>query len=232
MSTGLKTLPVSERPRERLRRSGVHALALSELVAILLVTGSKGENVLVLAQKLVAHFESLPALLDASIEELIQFKGIGEAKAIQLKAAFGIALKSLHCQQPTRPQVITAKDAFEVARPLFVNETKEILVVLLLDVKQRLITLERIAIGTLTEVLAHPREVFYPAIKHRAHSLILLHNHPSGDPTPSRADLKLTAELLTAGRLLNIPLDDHIIVGNNSFKSLKETFGDSWVVDS
>lgn len=224
MSTGLKTLPASERPRERLRRVGVHGLALSELVAILLSTGSKGENVLALAHKLVAHFDTLPALLDASIEELMQFKGIGEAKAIQLKAAFGIALKSLHAHAPSRPQIITPKDAFEVARPLFARETKEVLIALLLDVKKRLITHERIAIGTLTEVLAHPREVFFPAIKHCAHSLILLHNHPSGDPTPSQADLQLTRELLAAAGLLHIPLDDHIIVGGGRFTSLKNGF--------
>ena len=201
----------------------MHALALSELVAILLSTGSKGQSVLSLAQDIVSHFDTLSALLDASIEELMQFKGIGEAKAIQLKAAFGIALKGMQRPRPSRPQIITAKDAYEAMKPHFALETKEVLVVLLLDVKHRLITFEKVAVGTLTEVLSHPREVFFPAIKHRAHSLILMHNHPSGDPTPSAADLKLTRELLAAARLLHIPLEDHIIVGGDAFTSLRES---------
>lgn len=223
MPSGIKTVPLHERPRERLRKSGVHALALSELVAILLSTGSKGQSVLSLAKEIVSHFDTLPALLDASIEELMEFRGIGETKAIQLKAAFGIALKGMQCQTPGRPQIITAQDAYEAMKSQFVLETKEILVVLLLDVRQRLITFEKVAIGTLSEVLSHPREIFYPAIKHRAHSLILMHNHPSGDPTPSEADLELTRELLAAARLLHIPLEDHIIVGQGNFISLRET---------
>ena len=215
-------MPLHERPRERLLQSGVEALSLSELVAILLSTGSKGESVLELAQKLVAHFEALPALLEASVEELTQFKGIGEAKAIQLKAAFGIALKCLDRTQEVRPRIITAKDAFEAMKRVFLGQIKEILVVVLLDVRQRLITFEKVAVGTLTEVLSHPREVFFPAIKHQAHSLILMHNHPSGDPIPSAADLKLTRELLAAARLLHISLDDHIVVGSDSYFSLRE----------
>lgn len=225
MSTGLKHLPKNERPRERLLQSGVHALALSELIAILLSTGSKGESVLSLAQKIVSHFDTLSALIDASVEELMQFKGVGEAKAIQLKAAFGIAQKCLRCTDPKRPQINTAEEAYAVMKGFFALQKKEVLVVLLLDVKHRLITFETVAMGTLTEVLSHPREVFFPAVKHCAHSLILMHNHPSGDPTPSAADLKLTRELLAAARLLHIPLEDHIIVGHNSFTSFKERGG-------
>ena len=217
----LQSTPVQERPRERLLQHGVNALSLAELLAILLTTGTKGKSVLELAHEIVSHFGGLEGLLDASLEEIMEIKGIGKAKAIQLKAAFGIAIKST--QAVLSPlEKVGAKQAYELIKHDLSHEKQEILMVILKDVKGRLISYEKVSIGTLSEVLIHPREVFYPAVRHKASSLILAHNHPSGDPTPSRADLELTHRLLCSSKIMGIGLDDHIIVGKGAFISLKE----------
>lgn len=215
-------LPQEDRPRERLLRYGPEVLSLAELLAILLVTGTKGKSVLELAQEMILEFGGLQGLLEASIEELKQIKGIGEAKAIQLKAAFGIALKSAKLPTCAHPYLRTAAEAFLFAKEQIGAEKKEVLLVMLKDVRARLIHHELVSVGTLSEVLVHPREVFHPAVRHRAHSLILAHNHPSGDPTPSESDLQLTRLLLHSSRVMGIGLDDHLIVGAHTFYSLRE----------
>ena len=217
----LQSTPMQERPRERLIQHGVNALSVAELLAILLTTGTKGKSVLELAHEMVGHFRGLEGLLDASIEELMEIKGIGKAKAIQLKAAFGIAIKSTQSSLSCLEK-ISAKEAYQLVKEELSCEKREILMVILKDVKQRLISCERVSVGTLSEVLVHPREVFYPAVRHKASSLILAHNHPSGDPTPSSADLELTKHLLRSSKVMGITLDDHIIIGKHGFISLKE----------
>jgi DNA repair protein RadC len=218
----LQNIPTQERPRERLIQCGVRALSLTELIAILLTTGTKGRSVLDVAHDLVTHFGGLEGLLEASLEELMDIRGVGRAKAIQLKAAFGIALKSCEVSLPALGKV-WGKEAYELVKKDLAQEKQEILMVILKDVKGRLISYEKVSVGTLSEVLVHPREVFYPAVRHKASSLILAHNHPSGDPTPSMADLELTRHLLRSSKVMGINLDDHIIVGKYSFISLKES---------
>jgi len=218
----LRKLPAQERPRERLRKFGSEALSLAELLAILLATGTKDKSVLELAHEMVIRFGSLQSLLEASIEELMEVKGIGPAKALQLKAAFGIALKTTQKTFALKDP-IDSRGAYELVRHDLADQKQEMLMVILKDVKGRLIALEKVSIGTLSDVLVHPREVFSPAVRNKASSLILAHNHPSGDPTPSRADLELTKHLIRSSRIMGIDLDDHLIVGSSSFVSLRES---------
>lgn len=218
----LHNIPQQDRPRERLVRHGTAALSLSELLAILLVTGTKGKSVLDLAHEIMAKFGTVSKLLEASVSELCEVKGVGKAKAIQLKAAFGIALKISEMTPPVK-KALTSQEAYHLVKDDLARQSQEILVVILKDVKGRLITHEKISIGTLSEVLVHPREVFYPAVRHKASSFILAHNHPSGDPTPSVADLELTRHLLKSSRIMGIGLEDHLIIGSDRFVSLKES---------
>lgn len=218
----LQNIPVQERPRERLMQHGVATLSIVELIAILLTTGTKGKSVLELSHELVGHFGGLEGLLEASVEEIMEVKGIGKAKAIQLKAAFGIAIKSSESSYLGSKKV-TSKEAYELVKQDLSYQKQEVLMVILKDVKGRLISYEKISMGTLSEVLVHPREVFYPAVRHKANSLILAHNHPSGDPTPSQADLVLTQRLIYSSKVMGINLDDHIIIGKTNFISLKES---------
>lgn len=205
-------------------RDGIEALSFQELIAILLCTGTKGKSVLVLAQELLLHFNGIQGLLEASIEELIEIKGIGRAKAILLKAAFGIALRASKSQQPLS-FVKTPKQAYEFAMSEIGHFDKEVLLVILRDIRGRATHHEIVGIGTLSEVLVHPREVFHPAVRHRAHSLIVVHNHPSGDPSPSLADIELTHFLLRSSKVMGITLDDHLIVAREGYTSLRETVG-------
>lgn len=214
---------VSELPRERLVRDGIEALSVQELIAILLGTGTKGKSVLVLAQELVLHFGGMQGLLEASIEDLKEIKGIGQAKAILLKAAFGIALRAAKSNRQPLIPIRSPRQAYEVARCEIGHFEQEVIFVILRDVRGRMIHHETVGIGTLSEVLVHPREVFYPAVRHRAHSLIVVHNHPSGDPTPSLSDIELTHHLLRSAKIMGISLDDHLIIGKDNFTSLKET---------
>ncbi len=216
----LKALPAEERPRERLLHQGVDALSLSELIAIILSQGTRGKSVLQLADELLSHFGSASALFDASVNELMEIKGIGKAKAIQLKAVFGIVLKSQKAS--IAPRAITSpSEAYEIAKGEIAHHKQEVLLVLLRNVKGKMIHREQVAIGTLSQVLGHPREIFYPAVRHKAHSFILAHNHPSGDPTPSLADLEMTRTLIRSSQVLGIGFDDHLIIGRDSYISLR-----------
>lgn len=214
-------IPLDERPRERLVREGIDALSLSELIAIILCTGTKGKSVLELSQEIVSHFGGLKDLLQASVEELMEIKGVGRAKAVQLKAAFGIALKSLKPSLSAKYRIQSAAEAYDLIKGEFHEQPQEILVVILRDVKGALIHTQKIAIGTLSEVLVHPREVFHLAVRHKASSLIIAHNHPSGDPSPSKADLELTRILLKSSEVMGIGLSDHLIIGAHTYVSLR-----------
>ena len=214
--------PVSELPRERLLRDGVDALSLQELVAILLGTGTQGKSVLILAQEMLLYFGGMDGLLNATIEELTQFKGVGKAKAILLKAAFGIALRAEKEKIQLNPKITTIEDAFAVARPQIGHLEKEALLVLLCDVKNRVIHQEIISLGTVSEVLVHPREVFQLAVRYGAMGIIVCHNHPSDDPSPSDADCALTKRLLKCSQIMSIRLIDHLIVTKKSFYSFRK----------
>lgn len=221
-SFALRELPAELRPRERLDRHGVDALSLKELIAIVLSNGTQGKSVLSLSEELIVRFGSLDRLLEASIFELMEIKGIGRAKAIQLKAVFGIALKCRQVAIPDKQTIAAPEHAYAIAKNEIAEEKQEVLMVILRDVRGCLIHQESVSKGTLSEILVHPREVFYPAVRYKAHSLILAHNHPSGDPTPSQADLELTRCLMHAGRTMGISLDDHLIVCAHTYISLCE----------
>ena len=215
-----KELPTTERPRERLRLQGADALSVIELLAIILSTGTQKMSVLDLAAKVFSHFGSLKRLMQSSVEELMEIKGIGPAKAVQLKAALSLAQKACLEDYQVTPS-INSPEAYELVRFELQPLKQEALLVILKDIKGRLISIEKVSIGTLSEVLVHPREVFFPAVRHKAHSIILAHNHPSGDPTPSPADVEMTRHLINSGRVMGIRLDDHLIVGASSYVSLK-----------
>jgi DNA repair protein RadC len=214
----LKSLPAQERPRERMARYGADGLSSIELLAILLGHGTQSRSVLELASDLLAHFGSLKALSEATLTELMQVKGIGEAKAIQVKAAFALTTRIETTPQGTL--LDSPEKIYQWIRKDLQGQKTEVLLVILRDVKKRLIHSEVISKGTLTEVLLHPREIFHLAIRHRAHTVVLAHNHPSGDPTPSAKDLEMTALLTSAGKMVGIELSDHLIVGAESFVSL------------
>jgi DNA repair protein RadC len=218
----LANLPSEDRPRERLLAQGSQTLSLQELIAILISTGTKGKSVLVLAQELTQYFGGLRGLLEASISELVKVKGIGRAKAIQLKAAFEIARRCSSMESTKKAVIRDAQDAYLLLKSHLADQKQEVMVALLKDIKKQLICIETIAVGTLSEILVHPREVFYPAVRHKAYSFVIAHNHPSGDPSPSQADIDLTCLLLHSSKVMGIPLDDHLVLGSSSYISFKE----------
>ena len=215
-------LPLSERPRERLARLGAEALSEQELLSCILGRGVAGESVLVGARRLLAAFGSLRGIVDASIEQLSDIHGIGAAKAIQLKASAELARRIAPTPSP-RTAIDTAEKAAALLRPHLADKQKEHFVTLLLDNRHQLIRLCPIAIGSLSATVVHPREVFKEAIAASAAAIIVAHNHPSGDPTPSDEDAQLTRRLVEAGRLLGIELLDHLIIGRLDVVSLRAT---------
>jgi DNA repair protein RadC len=213
----LRSLPAKERPRERLARYGGEGVSTIELLAILLGSGTQERSVLELAAEVLRHFGSLKHLAEATIAELRQVKGIGLAKATQLQAAFQLFRRLAADREEvvlSSPRVV-----YQLIRSELEWEATEVLMLVLRDVKRRLVHREVLGRGTLTELLVHPREVFCSAIRHRAHTAIIAHNHPSGDPTPSLQDLEMTELLSAAGRVVGIDLVDHLIVGKNTFVS-------------
>lgn len=221
-SYSIQNLPEIDRPRERLARHGAEALSAVELIAILLGSGTKTAPVMHLSQDLISKFGSLQSLAEATIEELCQVKGIGPAKAIQLRAAFSLALRINKENLGARYKIEHPIHAYHLIRDALAKEKRELFVIIMLDAKGYVITQHTVAIGTLTESVVHPREVFYPAIRHKAVSVILAHNHPSGDLTPSKDDLNITKDLIATGRLVGIPINDHIIVSERGFLSMRQ----------
>lgn len=213
----IKLLPEEERPRERLSRYGPDALSSIELIAILLGNGTQNRSVLQLSSDLLSHFGSLRALSEATLSELCEVKGIGLAKAILLQASFALSRKRESVQLES---LDSAEKVYQLIRTDLEDQKTELLMIILLDVRSRLIHREILSKGTLTELLTHPREIFHTAIKHRAHSFILAHNHPSGDPEPSTRDLEMTQALLVASRIIGIFFVDHLILGKGKFVSL------------
>lgn len=225
MITGLtvRDLPVSERPRERLARLGAEALSEQELLACILGRGVAGESVLVSARRLLATFGTLRGITDASVEQLSSVHGIGVAKAIQLKASAELARRVAIHAHPQRLVIDNLEKAVAVLRPHLGDKHKEHFVALLLDNRHQLIRLSPIAIGSLSATLVHPRELFKEAIAASAAAVIVAHNHPSGDPTPSEHDVALTTRLIEAGKLLGIEVLDHVILGGHEAVSVLAT---------
>lgn len=220
----VRSIPEGERPRERLILHGPDAVSSIELIAIVLGSGSHGTSVIQVAQELMARFGSLQGIAEATIQELRQIKGMGSTKAAQLKASFSLGERASKPLEMTKPCVKTPVQAYMLVKDFLQSARKEHFVVILLDAKCCVIAQETVAIGTLSQALVHPREVFYPAIRHTAAGLVLVHNHPSGDPTPSEEDIEVTRMLIDAGRTMGIPVQDHIIVGNEAYASIRQSF--------
>lgn len=211
--TRLKDQPASERPRERLAEKGADALSHAELVAILLRTGLKGRNAVEIGKELLAKYGSLHALARASLEDLQQVKGIGRDKAVTLAAAFTLARKMAEELRSEAPLLDTPETVAALMREDVRLRSVEAFQILLLNTRRRLISVVKIADGTLDTILVHPRDVFKPAIAANAAAVVLLHNHPSGEASPSEADIKVTRDLIRAGQLLKIEVLDHVILG-------------------
>jgi DNA repair protein RadC len=209
----LKDQPASERPRERLASRGADALSPAELVAILLRTGLRGANVLEISKQLVQKYGSLGALAQASLDDLQTVKGIGRDKAVTLAAAFALARRMAAELRQEAPVLDTPEAVASLMREDTRLRNVETFQILLLNTRRRLIDVAKVADGTLDTILVHPREVFKPAIAANAAAIILLHNHPSGEATPSEADIKVTRDLIRAGQLLKIEVLDHVILG-------------------
>ncbi len=207
-------MPASDRPREKVERLGVCALADSELLAIFIRTGFPGKNAIEIAASLLRECGGLSGLARCGPAEIqSKAKGIGRAKSIELAAAFEIG-KRLARGGNEAPVLDTPERIFEALGQEFIALRKESLRAILLDTKLRLIRMEEIALGSINECIAHPREIFRPAIIHSAYALVVVHNHPSGDPQPSHADRRMTASLREAASLLQINLIDHVIIGS------------------
>jgi DNA repair protein RadC len=215
-------LPRSERPRERLLKLGSEALSAQEILALILGRGVKGESVIEISQKLLRRFGNLKGVANASVKELMQISGIGPAKAAQIKAALELS-KRLEADAGESPKPIlkSPEDVVAEVRSRLKGKKKEHFLVLCLDTRNRLIDCKLVSIGSLDTSIVHPREVFKEAVSSCAASVIFAHNHPSGDPEPSKEDVELTRRLVKAGEIIGIDVLDHIIVCDKSYVSLK-----------
>ena len=218
----IKDQPASERPRERLVAHGAAALGNAELIAILLRTGLKGMNAVEVGRQLLVRFGSLQQLALASVDDLKKVKGIGRDKAVTLVAAFALAHKMSKELQEESPLLDNPENVVHLLRAKNLVRNVETLQVLLLNTRRRLIRVEEVTDGTIDQLLVHPREVFKAAIAANASAIVLAHNHPSGDPTPSDADIKVTRDLIRAGQLLKIDVLDHVILGRATAERAKD----------
>lgn len=215
-------LPVSERPRERLQKFGAEALSAQEILAVILGRGISGESVMVTAQRLLSQFGSLKGIADASLEELSRVRGIGLAKAAQMRAAFELTSRLEGYQDSGKRETAkTPEDVVALVRSRLKGKKKEYFLALLLDTRNRLIRVAEISVGSLDSSIVHPREVFKEAVAASAASVIFAHNHPSGDPEASEDDLNLTKRLAEAGEIMGIDVLDHVIIGEEKYLSLK-----------
>ena len=218
----LREIPADDRPRERLIQYGADVLSLGELLAILLRSGTQQQNVMELANHLLSQHGGLRGVAALSVHELSEIHGIGPAKAAQIKAAIEFGRRLVSASPEERTKISSPRDVYHQIGPALRDEPREHFIALLLDTKNGLLRQVTVSVGDLSSSLVHPREVFAPAVRYSAASLIVAHNHPSGDPSPSPEDIQVTARLVEAGDLLGITLLDHIIVGDARWVSLKE----------
>jgi len=218
----VRDLPREERPRERLQKFGPEALSGQELLALVIGRGIPKKSVMSIAQELLTRFGNVKAISQATIEELSQIKGIGLAKAAQIKACFELGKREELEPELINFDIKNPESVVKAIRASIKDKAKEHFKLILLNPRNKIIGISTISIGTLNASLVHPREVFKDAIVHSAASVVLAHNHPSGDPEPSEDDLKITKKLVESGKILGIEVLDHIIITKNGFKSFKE----------
>jgi DNA repair protein RadC len=218
----MRQVPVEERPRERMYAQGAEVLSNAELLAILMRTGTKHVSVVQLAQQVLQATNGLHGLVESTVAELTAIRGLGTAKALQIKAGIELGRR---LAKTSRDELFTVRSPEDAAMYLMEDLRylqKEQFVCLFLNTKNQIICQETLSVGSLNASIVHPREVFRAAIRHGSATLICAHNHPSGDPTPSPEDLNITRRLKEVGELIGIPLMDHIVIGERKFVSLKQ----------
>ncbi len=218
----IKEWPEMERPREKLLKFGPQSLSDSELLAILIRTGTGKITALDLAKTILKDFGSLDSLACRSVSDLNKYKGFGNTKAVTLIAAFELGKRSAVRNKDKKIKILSPLDVVNKFLPLMRDIKQEIFTVLLLDSSNHLIKEVEITRGILNSSLVHPREVFKPAITEPAAALIIMHNHPSGNPEPSTEDISITRQIVESGKILGIPIHDHIIIAGNSYTSFAE----------
>lgn len=221
-SLKIMDLPENERPRERLLRYGAENLSNGELLAILLRTGTAKENILNLSNRIIKESGGINGLLSSSAEDFMKLKGVGESKAAQILALAEISKRFWTYKSGGNIQINSPKDAADMMMESMRYIKKESLKVIMLNTKNYVISVKEVSVGCLNSSIVHPREVFAEALKKSSASLIVCHNHPSGDPTPSSEDINVTKRLKECGKLLGIELIDHIVIGDGIYISLKE----------
>ena len=219
----IRDLPQGERPRERLKEYGARYLSNTELVAILLRTGIQGENVLALSSRLLAQLNGLAGLGGSSFAQLCAMRGLSEAKACQLLAGLELGRRFVSLAPQERATIHSPQDVANLVTAEMAPLPQEHLKALLLNTKNEVLSIQEIYVGNVNSAVVRPAEVFRPAVRDNAPSVIVVHNHPSGDPTPSPEDVSVTRDLIAAGELLGIKLLDHLVIGSgNRYVSLNE----------
>nr|WP_261133310.1 DNA repair protein RadC [Bacillus sp. Marseille-Q3570] len=218
----IRDFPLNERPRERMLKEGASVLSNQELLAIILRSGTKEESVLQLSHRLIQQFEGLNLLKDATIDELIAVKGIGNAKAVEILASLELGKRVNRLQIEDRYIIRSPEDGANYVMDEMRFLSQEHFVCIYLNTKNQVLHKQTVFIGSLNASIVHPREVFKEAMRRSAASIICFHNHPSGDPNPSREDIEVTQRLSECGKIVGIDVLDHIIIGDRKFVSLKE----------
>ncbi|HHV27486.1 JAB domain-containing protein [Anaerosalibacter bizertensis] len=219
----IKDMPLNERPREKLYKYGAKSLSNAELIAVIIRTGSRSDTAIELAQRLISiDKRGIGFLSEASFEELTSVKGIGKCKAAQIISAIELGKRIAAQGGEDKVKVTSPVDIVGLIMEEMRYLKKEHFRIAILDTKNHIIAIEEISIGNLNSSIVHPREVFNIAIRRTANSIILIHNHPSGDPTPSREDINITNRLIEAGNIIGIKVLDHIIIGDNRYLSFRE----------
>lgn len=221
-SSAVREMPEEDRPRERLARLGPEALRDAELIAVLLRTGTREMGAVVLAEQVLRHFGSLSAIARASVEEIQQVKGMGLVKAVEIKAALELGVRLTTHKDRDRRKIRTAKDVVDFLMPRFRHLEVEVFKAVLLNTKNEVIKVVDVSKGGVDATTAMPAEVFRQAVREAAPTVVVCHNHPSGDPEPSRSDIALTQRLRDASELMGVVLLDHVVFGDGKHVSMKE----------
>ena len=218
----IKELPEDERPREKLQKYGAQQLSNAELIALIIRSGFANRTAVELSQDILNYFQGLKGLVNLSVEELNKIKGVGLAKAAQIIAITELSKRIHVARGHKKPVIQTPQDVVSIIMPKLRFLTQEVFGLVLLDIKNKVIATPYISKGGLNSSIVHPREVFKEAIKRSSAAIILFHNHPSGVPTPSQDDIKITKRLIEVGEIVGIKVLDHIVIGDSSFNSMKE----------